>query len=335
MNKDKYQWRGAALCGMFIILVLDTKCAATGVSEGISLCMQTVIPALFPFLLIAPMLTAFLPHLPAFHLLGRLLGIPVGSESIFLTGILCGYPIGAKMIYDAWNQKVLTLAEAKRMLTFSNNAGPAFIFGIGYSVFTERWIPWALWLIHVMSAVLIGWLLPGKTNRQYHSIGTTKPTFRENLENSLAVMAHICGWIIVMRIILAFISKWVLWLFPNWIQVLICGFFELANGCSLLHKIADPSVRFLLMTCFLAFGGLSVHMQTASVTGTINASKRHFGGKLLHCSFSLLLASLLLIAIPIGQHSVFPILLGAIISSLLIIYIFHRKNSSIPAACGV
>ena len=128
----------AALLTAFLFLILDTECALTGMSQGIQLCLSTVIPSVFPFLFLGPMLASMIPPLPVLRPLGKVLKIPPGSENLLLTSFLCGYPAGAKSVYAAWERGQLSGSDARRMLAFCNNAGPAFIFGVGGALFQHR-----------------------------------------------------------------------------------------------------------------------------------------------------------------------------------------------------
>lgn len=337
MEKRMPLIHGILICVAFFLLILDTRTAVSGVAEGIELCLRTVIPALFPFLILSPMLVASIPRLTILRPLGRLLGIPDGSESIVIAGLLCGYPVGAHMVHDAWIKGQLTRSDARRMAAFCNNAGPAFIFGIGGSIFSDRRIPWLLWLVQILSSFLVGVLLPGKSKQRYSNNHTTSPSLRSSLERSIVVMTYICGWVILFRIILSFFRRWLVWLFPKWVDILLCGVLELANGCTILNTIQDPSVKFLMMSAFLAFGGLSVHMQTSSVTPGLNITYIHLLGKLMQTATSLLLSSLLLpfiipAASPTGP---FAVMLISGVYIILSIFLIKRKNSSIPELCGV
>ena len=51
-------------------------------------------------------------------------------------GITSGYPVGAKVAKDLYNNKLCTKIEAERLLSFTNSSGPLFIIGtVGISMF--------------------------------------------------------------------------------------------------------------------------------------------------------------------------------------------------------
>ena len=89
--------------------------------------------------------------------------------------------------------------------------------------------------------------------------------------------------------VISFLENWILWLLPDWAQVLAMGILELTNGCCQLMRIADIKLRFVLSCCMLSFGGICVLLQTASVTKGLNL-KYYRKGKLLQSIFSFLLS---------------------------------------------
>ncbi len=283
-------WAGCAI----LILILDTKTALSGAVTGLQLCLNVIIPSLFPFVFLSGILNCFLLGKKSVILtpLNRLCKIPRGSESLLLLGFLGGYPVGAQAIAQAYQERQLSAIAAKRMLGFCNNAGPAFLFGMFSVIFSRPLVPWILWTVHIFSALMVGFLLPGE-QALICQIGKPQPiTIHKALQNALKVISVICGWVILFRIIISFCYKWFLWLLPVETQVLLSGFLELSNGCVMLRQVPEESIRFLLACPMLAFGGICVGMQTASVTAELG-SGYYFPGKVLQALFSLLFAILL------------------------------------------
>ena len=252
-----------------LILILDTKTMVIGATEGITLCLRTVIPSLFPFILLSSILTSSIMgfRLPFSNFWGKILRIPKNCESIFAIGMIGGYPAGAQAVVQAVERDLLSPAEGQRMLLFCNNAGPSFIFGMGLTLFRDPVVCWYVWAIQILSACIIGILTPGsrsdtmpKNNNAIHTYAT--------LAKAIKVMALICGWVIIFRIGLTYATKYLLAGFPSEWQALISGSLELTNGCMLLQKIHDRTICFIMVSVLLAFGGLCVTMQTNSVTNS-------------------------------------------------------------------
>ena len=275
-----------------LMLILDTKTAFNGAKDAIEQCLRTVIPSLFPFFVFSTLLTSGLTgmNLRILKPLGGLLRIPKGSEPIFLVGALGGYPTGAQAVTDGFLSGQIIKEDARRMLGFCSNAGPSFLFGIAGLCFTSPERPWVLWGIHMLSALLTGMLLPGGS-RNVTTLSRKKAvSLPEALKRSLRITAQVCGWIIIFRVLLAFLQRWFLWYFPPINQILTHGFLELTIGCLSLVLLDSEGLRFILCAGFLAFGGLCITMQTLSVAAPIGMGM-YLPGKFLQMLISLLLAA--------------------------------------------
>ncbi len=299
------------------VLILDTKTALQGGHQGIQLCLQTLIPSLFPFFLISNLLTSSLlgRKIPAVE---KLLRLPSGSGSIFLVGLLGGYPVGAQAVSRGCEAKQLSASDGKRMLAFCSNAGPAFLFGIGARLFSDVWICWLLWAIHIASAMLVGFLTPG-ISQQGAAIDPRPLSLPQALKRSVETLGLVCGWVVLFRILLAFAQRWFLWLLPQTGQILFSGILEIANGCSQLTDIPYIGLRFSLCAVFLAFGGLCVGLQTHSVAGNVDTSL-YLPGKITQAAISCLLSLPLQALFPVSERCVISFPLTAICGIICIGY---------------
>ena len=70
----------AALLGM-ILLILDGKTAVAGAQEGITLCLKTVIPSLFPFFILSAVVIQS-GNVPGLGGIRRVFGLAEGMESL-------------------------------------------------------------------------------------------------------------------------------------------------------------------------------------------------------------------------------------------------------------
>ena len=294
MNRRKQTQMGVLSALGILVLILDAKTVVSGAKKGIELCLFTVVPALFPFVVLSqPLNNALLgQRIALLGFITKLCHMPEGTESLFLMGILGGYPVGAQCIGQAYSNGKILRNDAERLLAFCNNAGPSFIFGILGSMFTSSRIPWLIWMTHILSAITVGMILPAKKSGEY-IIEITKPiTLTSALERAIRIIGSVCGWVILFKTCLSIFDHWVMWHFSSQVKYILYGFTELANGCWLLTSIERESVRFVLSNCFLSFGVLCVIMQTSSVTPGLE-KKVFLQGKILQCIISFILSSLL------------------------------------------
>ncbi len=278
-----------AAVGM-LILILDGKTALAGAKEAMDLCLYTVIPSLFPFLVLSSLLNKILlgSRIPVLGLLGRLCGIPVGAESLLLLGLVGGYPVGAQALTEAYKGGSITKTSYNRLLGFCNNAGPSFIFGIIAMQFSQAITAWLIWGVHILSALLVGIVLPGKSKEVCRLPAQSRVTVTQALTDTLRIMAKICGWVLLFRIVIAYLTPYFTAIFPAWAVSYLTGIVELTNGCVGLSAVTPEGLRFLICLCMLNFGGLCVGMQTASVCEGFGTGL-YFPGKILQTVFGILL----------------------------------------------
>lgn len=319
-----------------LALILDSQTALTGAAEGIDLCVRTVIPALFPFFLLSMLLTGSVlgTELSFMNPVGKLVGIPKGSEPILLAGLLGGYPVGAQCVGQAYASGQLNKADARRMLGFCSNAGPSFIFGMTSFLFENKAVPFTLWTIHIISALITGFLLPGGSSVEIIRPTKAQIEIGQALQKSLTVTATVCGWVVIFRIILSFLKRWFFWFLPPTFQIILTGILELTNGYVGLNAISNDHLRFILASLFLSFGGICVVLQTASVTSQAGLDMGYyFPGKLIQTFFNVLISSIAAgFLFGDGNSENYPMLILIPIAVFIAVQIKKRKNSSsIPA----
>ena len=91
MERRKYLYGIGAAAGM-LVLILDGKTALAGARSGIALCLMTVIPTLFPFIVLSVLLSGALlgASIPPLRPVGKILKMPAGTESLLLCAFLGG-----------------------------------------------------------------------------------------------------------------------------------------------------------------------------------------------------------------------------------------------------
>jgi len=286
--KSKYSLPKCLLtiAGIFL-LIFDSQTALTAAQDAVVLCLYTVIPSLFPFIFLSLLLNNLLlgKKISILRPLGRLCGVPAGAESLLLLGLIGGYPVGAQATAEAYRSGSISKKTYRHLLGFCNNAGPAFIFGLVASQFTGSIIPWIIWAIHIASAITVGLTLSVGNEPLCNIQKKDEITFPQALNSAIQIMAKICGWVLLFRVLIAFL----LHLLPQDIPKSIFGFFELTNGCVNLSTIPSEGIRFIAAVCILNFGGLCVAMQTCSVCEKFGTGL-YFPGKLLQTFVGLVLS---------------------------------------------
>ena len=156
----------------FLLFISLPDVAINYMKRGLDLCAKSVIPSLFPLMVVSE-LTA---KGPLGRLLGRLLSRPaavllgVGEDSAcaLIFGAICGFPIGARALCDAYDRGQISSRELSRSLTFCNNPGIAFVIStVGISVLGSLRVGILLFLSVILSALTVGIIMRlvfGKVN---------------------------------------------------------------------------------------------------------------------------------------------------------------------------
>lgn len=275
-----------------LALLWNAAAAAEAVRRGVTLCLTSVIPALFPFFAVSSLLVS-LGAGDAARVLERpfraLFRCGGAGAAAFLLGMIGGYPVGASTVAALVRRGDVSLAEGRRLLAFCNNAGPAFIIGVaGLTVFGSARVGAYLYLIHITAAAAAGVLLRGRHTAEagtYRAPSRQSPlsAFLASVQGAASAMGRVCAFVVFFLVLLS-LAETVTGALPPW----AAGFLELTNG---ILRLSPTRSGFVTAAALLGWGGLSVHGQTASVLeGTGLSMTRYFAGKVLQAALSALLA---------------------------------------------
>lgn len=270
--------------------------------DALRLCASSVVPALFPFLTVTGLLTALgfadwaAPILSP--LMTPLFRLPGQAGSALVLGFLGGYPTGAATAAELYRTGTLTREEAERLLSFCNNANPAFLISVlGAGVFQSSRVGVWLVMIQAASALLTGLVFRGKdrspsqplhTNalprqpfqNQYESVPEKNPIpsqsfpslFVEAVGKASMTMPRLCGFVVFFSVLTAPLRA-----MSGWKAILSAGTLELF---SLVPLLPPDAFGFVAAAAFSAWGGLGVLCQTAAVLDGSGLSAQYcFRGK--------------------------------------------------------
>ena len=269
----RMRWRAAAclaLGGVLVLFLAEAGFVRAAAAEALSLCAGSVIPALFPFLvvsslllslglgeLLSPMLAGLME--PLFRVDG------VGSSALLL-GLVGGYPIGAKTAADLYRGGRLSRPEAERLLAFCNNSNPVFLISVlGVGVFGSVRAGVWLWLIHLLSALLTGLLFRNHGGPARRQAGGTAAfqavslpaAFVAAVRESLSGMLSVCAFVTFFYVLARPLAS-----LGGWLGPVLVGLTELFSLTPLLRP---DRFGFILASAMAGWGGLSVLCQTAAV----------------------------------------------------------------------
>ncbi|MDY3281474.1 sporulation protein [Dysosmobacter sp.] len=282
-------------------LLLDAREVRQAVGEGLVLCTGSVIPALFPFLCVSSFLTVLgFGELAAGPLGGlmSLYGLGGPAASALLLGLVGGYPVGARTAAELAEQGILTEEEGERLLSFCNNASPAFVINVlGVGVFGSVRVGVWLWLIHLLSALLAGLLVgrPAPGTRRRPSAGERRLPVRAvrltsaltgAVGSALTVMAGVCAFVVFCYVMALPLRR-----LPGLPGTVLTGLVELFSASV---RLPPDGVGFVAAAGLAGWGSVSVHCQTLAVLGDSGLSAGlYLKGKAIQGLLSAVLAAAL------------------------------------------
>lgn len=289
-----------ALVFLFVFLMLifvlnNTQIVIDEGIESLILCAFTIIPTLFPFFVISGIMvnTGIITALgKVLSPISKLLFKTSGKGAVvFIIGIVCGYPTGAKVIADMCKSKSLDKSEGERLLAFCNNSGPLFVIGaVGNAMLKNHALGVALYIIHAISAVLTGVLFrffAKETNiRQdgkFYACSLAEAVSK-SVESGVKSILNVCGYVVFFGIFSAVSDN------------LLMSLLEVTTGAKLLISSGlGNEIMLILLSGIMGFGGICVLMQVKSVVTSANLSVRpYFLGKVTQGVFSMALAKIYL-----------------------------------------
>ncbi|MED9965387.1 MAG: hypothetical protein UFJ18_01155 [Blautia sp.] len=270
----------AAVPCLLLFLFLHPAEALAASKEGLNLWLDTLLPTLLPFIILTGVLlhtqgTEVLLY-PLRPLWAKLFGLSPWGAYAFLLGLLCGYPMGAKLTCDLYHAGKICKREAHYLLSFCNNPSPGFLIAYLYGTCLGKGTPlgkiFTILLLANGFCMVFFRFIVYKNNTISPIMQTKKETsttpFGEIIDvsimNGFETITRLGGYILLFSILSACISYY--WPFSPMKKMILLGICEVTTGlCGLASSNLAYSVRLLISMTITAFGGLCILAQTKSV----------------------------------------------------------------------
>lgn len=292
-------------------LLCRSKEASDAAVAAAKLCGRSLLPSLFPFFVLSSLMIST----GAADLLSAILGkgfrrmfrLPACCVTPFLLGLLGGYPVGARSCAALCQSGRITYGEARRLLLFCNNCGPAFLISaVGSGMLHQTRSGAVLYVCHLAGAILIGFITREKTT--YEKEYTFTQIQSENgflsclisaVSDAVYAFLNVCAYVILFGITVA-----VLQAVPGFgesaVSTLLLGNLEMTCGISrACGHLKEVRLLYPVISFFAGWGGVSVQMQSASVLKASGLPlKSYLLAKIAHGALSAFLAWMAAAVIP-------------------------------------
>ncbi len=297
-----------------LLCLYRPQALANGVRRGLSVCAEVIIPTLYPFMLLAGLLTeTALCRRPGKWLTGItrwLFGLPGCCGPAILLSLVGGYPAGALAIGRLLRQGAISRDEARRMTLFCVNAGPGFIIStVGSGLLGSVRAGALLFAAHAGVSLATGIAL-GKGHRTGNAPiaepATPPRPFAGTVTEVTASLLGMCGFVVLGAAGLSLLEGLQIPLLLQRLTGLpaatvsagLAALLEVSCGCIALSG-SGWLMPFWLCLC-MGWGGLSVQGQLATALGQPGLLERRFvAGRLAHGILSGLVALVLFRLFPV------------------------------------
>ncbi|SDW46161.1 sporulation integral membrane protein YlbJ [Paenibacillus sp. CF384] len=150
---------------LFVLLMIGFPAEALSASiRGLSIWWEVLFPALFPFFVISELLLG----LGIVHFFGKILDplmrplfrIPGIGGFVVTMGYASGYPVGARLTAQLWEQKLINRSEGERLVAFTTTSDPIFLIGaVSVGFFHNVALAPVLAAAHYGGGLIIGLLM--------------------------------------------------------------------------------------------------------------------------------------------------------------------------------
>lgn len=251
--------------GFFAGCIMFREPVRAGFSADLTLCVQTLLPSLFPMLTASSLLakTGVPAPLRRFwqFTLGAAAGMPSAGAAASLLGFTAGYPLGVKTAVALYKDNKLDQKNAKLMCYACVHPGIAFsVFAAGLGMFRSSRLGWSFYLSVLLADIFLSrsmkYILKPEKYKYDSGEATHNTALSEALpaavETAIRSILEICGWVLLFgaarRMAETILPKQAAWLTAI-TEVTNAAIFAAKNKAAVFCAFA------------LGFGGISLMLQ--------------------------------------------------------------------------
>ncbi len=281
-----------------IIMIIFGKALRGGIYTGLLFSLQTIIPTLFPFFILSDLWSATF-HIKdggivskVFERIFRINGVALLA---FLSGMICGFPVGVKAATELYQKKKISKNELEHLCGFVNNPSVAFVIsGVGAGILGNVKLGVLLYLDILLSSFTVGVIFrpKAKIHKNNEYISEQKFNLVDSIKNATMTSLNVIAYIIFFSGLIGLLSSFVQ---SSSTTALISSFFEVSNAVKLLSELSTQgqATRLIFIAFALGFSGLSVHMQAFAFFPHEISRRKYLIMKLAQGCFSMIYMFLL------------------------------------------
>lgn len=300
MKIKNYIAAAIPFCASVFMLVFSKE-VRQGALDGLIIAQNTIVPSLLPLLIIF----LFIMKSGAGDVLSRLFGrvitavfnLPMVCTPAVIFGIIGGYPTGALLTYELYKNDNIDEVQAREMLRFNFCGGCGFIItAVGSARLSSTRLGVILLFSNILSCITIGFVRSFFRKRcsfefySYSKDCNVGDALTSAVEDAVKSVINITAYIVLFSAFFSMFS----------VSKYIIPIFEITSGVC-----GEESYTLPLISSYLAFGGICIHLQLLPIINKLNMKYYDFFAyRLIGAGLSYLYAKLLFHFFPL-EESVF------------------------------
>ena len=251
------------------LIMINSSQIIECIHESFKICIYNLFPALFPFLIITNLLSkyGFIEECMKIgkRIMPKLFKINASGFYVLIMSVLSGSPSSAKYISQLLNKNYINENDAINLLRCAHFINPLFIIGtIGIGIFHNLKLGIIILISHYLGNLIIGLnnnsLVPIEEKIEINDNNDFVKNLTSSIYDTIDTLLLIMGVITSVFIITTIFNN------TFHLNPIFNGLLEITNGIQQINKSSLSNIfKVVLITFFLSFGGLSIHMQVISI----------------------------------------------------------------------
>lgn len=290
---------------ILLFILINKSIVANTIITSFSIWFNTLVPSMFPMFILSDILIKynFVNYIPSkiINTISKIFNISKNGVLVLLLSIISGFPTNALNIINAFNNKLITKEESEHLLLFTHFSNPLFILQtVGVFYLNNNTYGLIILTSHILANIVIGILFRNKNtiNNKYITNQNNCQSFGLILSNSIKksmdTLIMIAGTITLFLILSTLICT--IFNLNPYLSTLTKGILEITMGInSIVNLNINDIYKVVIITSFISFGGLSIHLQIYSCLDNKIRYKNFIKGRLYQTIISSFLSYLLMI----------------------------------------
>ena len=256
------------------------------VTYGLSLCVEIIIPSVFPFMIFSDVLLSL-----AFISLNDVKSNNAYKALTFVCGFLCGFPIAAVISSKLYSCGIFNKRDCESICALGSIPSLSFcVGGIGEGMLESKIAGIFIWLACLLSSLVVYFFHKQSKQKIDICINITKQkySFVDSVSRNAFGILKVCAFITIFSVICGCVKRIIN---NDLLACIFMPFFEVSNACFLLSNQDLGILKIPLIAFASALSGASVFCQVMSVFDEVKPSKiRYIYLKILQALISFIFA---------------------------------------------